>query len=463
MRTLRSVVVAFLLGASSVQAQESDTLVLAGSTIEKAVANHDQGFPAYPITLLQAFGGEFTNSAGRIEIQVLGTVLGFRPGLGTFTVNGTIFSLHELSFVQNGMLYLPRRFFVQWMPTRYSRQVRYNASTSTLATLEFLTRNRQQAAPRPVVKETTAPAGGGTLERAGYAGEDLPPRRATIAPARSSAPGIPTALEMHLRVSGSYSDNFFQAPDDAAATELLASTIEARMLLRTGRRRLNVHARANRTSFDGFEPSLAVGGGVDWTVGPHNLEATVGSQRRSPRLMAGDQAGFADLDHAAASYGMRLPGALEISALGQYYDIYLHATQSESRFYGAGGSAQFRGFGYQFTPEVGRMRSRWKGPSVAGDYDEQTDWVALRMVPVAPMYLYVRYRQETRSYVVPDPAAGNFGRGDARRHWTASLDLRVTRRVGVGVYYTREDVSSTRAGRGFASQSLTSSLSYRLW
>ena len=460
---LRRLLVPLLVGAGSLPAQEPDTLVLAGKTIEKAAANHEQGFAAYPVTILQAFGGAITSSAGRIEVQMLGTVLWFRPGMGTFAVNGMIVSLHELAFVQNGMLYLPRRFFVQWIPARYSRQVRYDASTATLATLEHLARAEQQAAPRSIPPEMPNADGGSTIERAGYAGEDLPPRQVPAVPLRRSVSPPPAGLEMHLRVTGSYSDNFFQAPNDAVATELVASTIEARMLLRTGRPRLNVHARANRTSFDGFQPSVAAAGGIDWNVGRHNLEATLGSQRRSPRLMAGDRAGFADLDHAAASYGIRLPGKLEVSALGQYYDIYLHATESDSRFYGAGGSLQYRGFGYRFTPEVGRMRSQWEGPTLAADYDENTQWLALRMVPAAPLYLYVRYRDEVRSYVVEDPAASNFGREDARRHWTASLDVRVTRRVAWGIYYTREDVSSTRAGRGFSSQSLTSSLSYRLW
>ncbi|HSA54082.1 MAG TPA: hypothetical protein VLE53_00190 [Gemmatimonadaceae bacterium] len=455
----RRLVLALLLFAAPLHAQESDTLVLAGDTVLKAGANHVQGFAAYPVTLLRALGGDFTNNAGRLQVTVLGSVLWFRPGQGTFTVNGMMVSLHELAFALEGELYLPRQFFAEWLPKRFSRQVRYDAATATLSTLERLTRATEEQPPpaRDVAVASVA-------EPTSVATEELTPARVEPAtPVRRDVVGGRAGVEMHVRVSGSYSDNFFQAPTDGTPVELVASTGEARLVVRTGRPGLNLHARVNRTLFDGFDPSETASGGLDWTAGRHHAEVVAGRQTHSPRLMAGDRAGFADIDHASGGYGVRLPGAVEVSVLGQYYDIYLEARDTESRYYGTGGSLRYRGFGYRFSPEVGGMRSRWDGPIATENYQEQTQWLALRMVPAAPLYLFARYRYESRSYTIEDPAAGNYLREDRRRHLTLSLDARITGRLVWGIYYTREDVVSTRTDRGFTSQALASGLSYRVW
>ena len=294
---------------------------------------------------------------------------------------------------------------------------------------------------------------------------------------------LPSILEMHVRVSGSYIDNFLQAPEHDASAELLASSAETRLILRMRKPRLNIHARASRTVswlvmpasqclpdaastlcvFDGFEPDVGTAGGFDLSAGRFNMEGSAGYQRRSPRLFGGDEADFATIAQAEGSTGFLFPGNMRISAMGHYHDVYQHTRKMESKYTGGGGSLRFRGFGYRFSPEIGGMISKWESPGVLDDYDEYTKWWSLRMIPVSLLYLHVRYRFGQRVYATDDSLASNFEREDERRHWTLSADLRLARRLTWGVYYTHESVESTRTGRSFVTSFLTSGLSFRVF
>lgn len=268
---------------------------------------------------------------------------------------------------------------------------------------------------------------------------------------------------MYLRISGLYADNFFQAPQGATPTPLKATTAEARFVLRVPEPRVNVHTRVSRTLFDGFAPSMAAVGGFDFSGKIHSLEGTAGYQRRSPRLGAGDQAGFASSIYGTGAYGVKVPGQLQVSVLGHYYDIYLHTLATDSRYYGAGGALRYRGFGYQFSPEIGATRSSWSSTIANENYRENSQWVAVRAVPTAAVWLYARYRRDLRDYTTTDLAASNWERADTRQHWTLAADIKLLRRLTWGVYYVTENAESTRDGRSFTTQLITSGLSYRLW
>lgn len=476
MRRVRHLLASIVL-AGPLAAQATDTLVVAGDTSARAAAIRSHGYVAYPVTVLAPLGAEITAKHERIEVKLYGRVIWFRPGYGTFADNGTLESLNHHAFERKGVLYVPETFFAQWLPARFPRRLRYDAATRTLTRFQAVRVSLWPAPPprpspdppNPQLARDSVASGGifATEERILTTPEPSEPRHRTASPAS-------VALEMHMRLSGFYSDNFFQAPSGGTPTEVLATSAEGRVLLRMGGPRATVYARAHRTEyhvhtrgdgaeFEGFGPSVAALVGFDWSGRRHSMQATGGYQRRSPRLAVGDQTEFANTVHAAGAYGVLLPGRLQVNLLGHYYDIYLNARGTQSQYYGGGGALRYRGFGFRFSPEVGRTQSRWLAPSASEQYGEQTQWVTLRVIPFAAVYLDARYREDVRAYTTGDRSASNFGREDTRAHWTVATDVRLTRRLWWGVYYAHEDARSTRPGRTFTTQSITSGLAYRVW
>jgi hypothetical protein len=461
---LAAIVLAAIVLAGPLRAQATDTLVVVGDTSARAVAVRSHGYVAYPLSVLAPLGAEITTEHTLVEVKLFGRVLRFRPGYGTFADNSTWESLQDVAFDQNGVLHVPESFFVQWLPARFPRRLRYDADTRTLTKPQVVSL-RSVPPSRPALDPPNRQLARDSVSSRGIFATD---ERLLSAPEPADPPHRPpsqaaVAFEMHMRLSGYYSDNFFQAPNGGTPTDMLATTAEARILMRARRPRLNVHARAHRTEFQGFAPSVAALGGFDWSGRRHSLQASGGYQRRSPRLGVGDETAFANTVHAAGAYGVGLPGRLQVSVLGHYYDIYSNARATHSQYYGAGGALRFRGFGFRFSPEVGRTDSRWVTPSASDQYGEQTRWVTLRAVPLARVYLDARYREDMRSYTIGDRGSSNFGREDRRAQWTIASDVRLTRRLWWGMYYTHEDGRSTRPGRTFATQSITSGLAYRVW
>lgn len=466
--------------AGSLGAQRKDTLVVTARTTARAAAVWDYGFAAYPVTVLAPLGAVIMPNADRIEVKVFGTTLWFRPGHGTFADNGLLVAMQQVAFLRNGVLYLPDYFYSRWLPTRHARMLRYDGETGTLTRSDNVVvvlrpttpaRAVGRESPRSLSADSKAtdsvhrpPAvgEGAAATRSVFVEDDARqenvPAQAVgqVSPASASA-----TTEMHLRISGLLADNFFQAPRNAPAIQLRATSAEMRFLLRVPAPRVNVHARASQTFFDGFAPSVAAVGGFDFSGKVHVLEGTAGYQRRSPRLGAGDQAGFASSIYGTGSYGVKLPGELQLSVLGHYYDIYLHALATDSRYYGGGGALRYRGFGYQFSPEVAEVRSSWQSSLPNENYSERTRWAAVRAVPWSPVWLFARYRRDMRDYTTSIATGSNFGRRDTRDHWTVAADVRL-RRLTWSMYYTHEDAVSTRADRSFTSQLITSGLSYRI-
>ena len=474
-----------VLLADPVGAQNTPTLTVAAATSSRAAGVRDFGFAAYPVTVLAPLGLEVTRridvatNQERIEVKVLGINLWFRPGYSLFADNGLLVALEQRAFLKDGVLYLPEHFYSGWLPSRHPRGLRYTAATRTLEQLSDIAAEPLQASYPPppgqaaapdIAKPDQKPVASQPIEAAIGAStvRTLTDEESSVASAvldrrRAPTPERSPSTEMHLRLSGFYSDNFFQAPFGATPAKLVATSADARVVLRTPEQGTNVHARVGRTVFDGFAPSTAVTGGFDSNGKYHVLEAIGGYQRRSPRLAVGDQPGFASSVYASGAFGMKLPLQLQVSALAHYYDIFVHARASDNQFAGAGGAIRFRGFGYRFSPEVGEVRSNWKSSIASEEYTEQAQWVSLRAVPIAPVWLHVRYRWDNRTYTIPDETSGNFGRADARKVWTIATDVRLGGRLTWGTYYTREDGTSSRTDRTFRTQSITSGLSYQVW
>jgi hypothetical protein len=275
--------------------------------------------------------------------------------------------------------------------------------------------------------------------------------------------GVLLQMQLQLRLTGSYFDNFFRSPSALRPTYLAASGAEVRAAYVGLNPRTNIHARVAQTTFEGFAPSLAVAGGLEMSEGRHGIEATAGYQGRSPRLEFGDWTGFADVRHLTGAYTLVLPGAVQLRALTHSYDITRNTEPAGDQYTGFGGAVRFQGAGYRFMPEVGAARSRFDAAADGDRYDEQADWVSVRATPTPPFYLYVRYRRGVRTYVTATEAAANFEREDTRHHLTLMWELQLNRWLSWGFHYNYELAESTRAERRFDTQAVTSSFSARVW
>ena len=153
MTPARYAALGLILLARPLAAQGPDTLVLAGETTVRALASRDLGYAAYPVTLLEALGAEIVATDERIEVKLFDTVLWFRPGYGTFAVNGVIDPLHRVAFLRRGVLHLPEFFFLEWLPARHGQSVEYEGRVARVGTRTALAR-----AARPAVADDSPEA-----------------------------------------------------------------------------------------------------------------------------------------------------------------------------------------------------------------------------------------------------------------------------------------------------------------
>lgn len=268
----------------------------------------------------------------------------------------------------------------------------------------------------------------------------------------------PRAREAELRVSGSFFDNFFQAPLGAPGQDMRAGTLELRLLQRVGAppRNASVEGRAGVTAFEGLPLAGALALGARARGRRQSLESFVTANLRSPRFEVGDALEQANTVSLSADYAVLLAGGLQLGAQAETgRERYASVRRNDNELYDVGVSARYRGFGSIFSPEAGAL---WGGRTVKNaveDYGQRTLFVQLRSLPRPDLYLSARYRHRLRDYETADARASNFGREDARRQVTLGATLSPPLGPAWNLYYAGEDVSSTRADRSFRTHLLT--------
>ena len=262
-------------------------------------------------------------------------------------------------------------------------------------------------------------------------------------------------LESEIRFHGFVFDNFFQAPEGRPEEEVSLSRVEGRLAFDLSpEQRWRAYARGRYDAYsDGLDEAWAGGGGVRYEGEVHELDLYGELERDRPEFEVGDEFDRADQLRLAGEYAWRLTDAWQVSALADFRDQeFDRSPAKDNEMLSVGGALRFRGWGYDFSPEVGAEWGSRDAVSADEDHDQRDLWIKLRSVPFRSLYLSLRYRYRTRDYAVTDPAASNFAREDERRQWVLAADYRIREWISANGYWSYEDADSTKESRVFESQ-----------
>lgn len=98
----------------------------AGRSVEAAAARH-RGYVAHAAATLQALGAQLELQPWGAVVVLFGDTLRFETLSPFFRAGGQVAQLVAPAYSEDGALYLPHQFFVEWLPARYPDRIRYDA------------------------------------------------------------------------------------------------------------------------------------------------------------------------------------------------------------------------------------------------------------------------------------------------------------------------------------------------
>lgn len=275
--------------------------------------------------------------------------------------------------------------------------------------------------------------------------------------AAAPAPAQPPPWEepvfgSELRLYGFQYDNFFQAPDGEPQEEVTLTRVEGRFGARPSQGSpFELYARGRFDSYsDGLDEAWAVGGGLRFDRRPHRADLYFEHEEDRPVFDVGDEFDRANVLRLAGEYGYRLTEAWQVTGLAELrQEEFDQTTGKDNDFVSGGGALRYRGWGYDFSPELGVELGRRSADDPNEDHDQRDAWLKVRSIPFQDLYLSLRFRVRDREYTVGDPAASNFGREDDRRDVTLAADYTLLDWLGVNGYVAYEDAESTKETRTY--------------
>jgi hypothetical protein len=258
-------------------------------------------------------------------------------------------------------------------------------------------------------------------------------------------------------------ENFFRVAEDTLERTIYAWTVDGRITLRLDRSPVaEVYVEADVTGFWTIGGSVAAAGALRIGRYDHVLWLRGGYQDDRPTFNVGDVVRTADIIWAEGDYAYRPGSSWELGLDGRAARVsFESAPGNGSDLYLLGGHLRWLGFGSRLSPEVGG-RVGWQRAENPNQEDIRADVHArLVLVPVAPLWLSVRYRHRFRSYIGADPASSNFERWDEGRQWTSAAAVRVTRNLQLDLYYDHLEMDSTRPERIFSTRMVTVGITLR--
>lgn len=243
MRRIGLILVALVLAAPAA-AQAQELRVEAGGAVTRARASYLGGFAVYTDTLLVALGGDLRRDRSEIRVLLFGDTLRFRDGHPDVLLNEVAIPLRNWSYILGGTLYLPVRFFTEWLPSRHPDRLAVAdgtlrlrdaatagvaAANSTPAPAPEVVRDIAPPSPSSVVTPPAPPA----VERRGSSERRTPaptPPAPVVRPARAEVEqdpeaGPPSRLIGFIdsRVSGISDSNIDHEAVPTAATGTVAA------------------------------------------------------------------------------------------------------------------------------------------------------------------------------------------------------------------------------------------------
>lgn len=256
-------------------------------------------------------------------------------------------------------------------------------------------------------------------------------------------------------VQGLLYDNFFEVPSGVSQTDVQAlnASLEARFHPESNRP-IEFFGSVGDTSYtDNLGDSPAVGLGIRWNGRPARGEVSAEYEADRPTVDVGDTLGLADTTKLNGEYGYRFGDNWEVTGRARYQNQSFQRVQGrDNDFTSIGGALRYRGWGYDFSPEVGVDFGTRNATDPNEDLDQKDYWIQLRSIPTDGLYLSLRYRYRVRDYSIGDALASNFNRQDDRQQIALTVDYRLTEPWSVGGYYAYQNADSTNPNRVFKTQ-----------
>lgn len=270
-------------------------------------------------------------------------------------------------------------------------------------------------------------------------------------------------FRIDLRLNGLFFDNFFQAPDGAPQQDVSAWAAELRLAAPLAAA-LEGYANLNYTTYeDPLETSQGITAGLRSDGRPHGFDLFGELITNRPTGDVGELVEQADIQRFAGEYSFRPTRAWQLTTLAEYQRQDFEITEGrDNTFTDFGGAVRYRGFGSEFSPEIGATFGERDADDPNEDHSQRDLFVKLRSAPAPWAYLSLRYRYRTRDYDIGDPRASNFEREDTRKQWTATADLRTGDVLTWNFYYSYEDAESTLASREFTTSLLAAGVTIGL-
>jgi hypothetical protein len=251
-------------------------------------------------------------------------------------------------------------------------------------------------------------------------------------------------------------DNFFQVSDPSAEQDVSALGTELRAAYQPLEAPFEFYGHVNYLIWDETDRPNTHGGRVgaarDGEI--HDLNVFFAHAQNQAAIDIGDTATTADVTTLSGEYSYRLGdwelGGEALRERHRFEDVL----EQDSDYTTIGGSVRYRGFGWQFSPELGLTTGGRDSDDRNESYDEPAWYLQLVYMPTARVYLSLRYRERERHYNSALPGDSNFDRFDERPQWTSVGTVQLTERFSGMWYYSWEDVDSSRPSRDFDSSVL---------
>jgi hypothetical protein len=270
-------------------------------------------------------------------------------------------------------------------------------------------------------------------------------------------------FRVDLRLNGLFFDNFFQAPDNLPQEDVSAWAGELRLAAPLSAA-VEGYANLNYTVYeDPLDASQGVTAGLRSEGRPHGFDVFGEYITNRPTGDVGELVEQADIGRIAGEYSLRPTRDWQFTVLAEYQQQDFEITEGkDNTFTDFGGAIRYRGFGSEFSPEIGATVGDRDADDPNEDHSQRDLFVKIRSAPVPWAYLSLRYRHRTRDYDIDDPRATNFEREDTRKQWVATADLRTGEILTWNLYYSYEDAESTLAAREFTTSLLAAGVTVAL-
>jgi hypothetical protein len=257
-------------------------------------------------------------------------------------------------------------------------------------------------------------------------------------------------------------NNFFQATVPSAEQDINAVGLEYRYAKRfRAEDEIFAHVSARKYDQSGIATSYGARLGLSHPGTVHQYRIYVDQRMNAPSFDVGNTYGQADTTTIAGEYSYRLWKKWQLGVDGDY-DRQTFANRNRNNTgTELGTSLRYRGFGYKFTPGVGVYTGERRINLATESYNEKGWFVQAEVIPKPWLYLSARYTARARDYTTNVTTSSNFGRNEEHPQIALIASMKSSPRLTWLIYYSSEDVTSSRPGNDFRDSLLLIGPQYR--